>query len=373
MTTTAAGPRTTSAPQVEVVDDLDRAEALAAEWDELAGACGAGPSAWSGYALTWWRHLGRGRLLVVVVRRDGRLVALAPLHERRAGPVGVVRWLGHGIGTVAELLVHPGAAGAGAAEALWAALDSPRRVLQLTESRDGGPGLDAFAAGAGRRTTVERRDRCPVVDPVQDAATHLAHPDRRRMRRTVRVAERRLDTAGASWQVEVADDPASWAALLPAVAAVYDESEAAKPRIHLLSGRWAAFTEAFLADAFESRRALALVGFLDDADQGATPVCFDLLLLSGASGSAATSWVGRFAPRAASWSPGHLLQAAGLDHLAARGVVRLDLGLGDDDYKRRWATGGYDTLEVLHGRRPVVTGAAAVLRRREHGSAGGGS
>ncbi|WP_323792709.1 hypothetical protein, partial [Nocardioides sp.] len=98
---------------------LEAAEALAPEWDALADACEAGPFARPLFALTWWRTLGTGELRVVTVRQDGELVALAPLHRRRVGPLQVVRWLGHGLGTVAEALVRPDRPGADAA--LWGA------------------------------------------------------------------------------------------------------------------------------------------------------------------------------------------------------------------------------------------------------------
>ncbi len=103
----AAGTRTPRA-EVRLVHDPAEAADLVAEWDELAEACGTGPLSRPRYALGWWRTLGRGRLLLATARVDGRLVVLAPLHERRAWPVRRVRWLGHGLGTVAEMLVLPG-------------------------------------------------------------------------------------------------------------------------------------------------------------------------------------------------------------------------------------------------------------------------
>ncbi len=43
---------------------------IAPEWEALADTVGAGPLARPSYALSWWRHLGRGRLLVATVRRE---------------------------------------------------------------------------------------------------------------------------------------------------------------------------------------------------------------------------------------------------------------------------------------------------------------
>ncbi|MCW2813041.1 MAG: hypothetical protein JWN84_496 [Nocardioides sp.] len=168
--------------EIEIVAEAGVAESLVEEWDELALDCGAGPFARPTYALAWWRTLGRGRLLIATVRQEGRLIALAPLHERRLGPLTVARWLGHGLGTVAEVLVRPGVPGA--ATALWASLDSPRRVLQLLDCSGTGSGLVELADRPGLRTAVSSSDSCPFleIDGLVPEAV-LAGPRYRRIRR----------------------------------------------------------------------------------------------------------------------------------------------------------------------------------------------
>ena len=339
--------------ETEVVVRDDLVAALAEEWDALALECGAGPFARPTYALAWWRTLGQGRLLVVTVRSEGRLVALAPLHERRIGPVAVARWLGHGLGTVAEILVRPDVPGA--ATALWAAVDSPRRVLQLLDCSGAGAGLTELAERPGLRTTVSLSDSCPYLDlDGRDPAAVLAAPRYRRLRRALSISERRMAAAGLTWRVEVADDAASWDRLRGPVLEVYDAAEAAQPRHHLLAGPTGAFTDDFVATAVASGEALVVVGFADDR-----PVCFDIVLLTPTAWS---WWVGRFAPDAASFSPGHLLLRAGLSLAAECGVSRIDLLLGDAEYKRRWATDSYPTHDVLSGRRLPVALVNAVVR-----------
>lgn len=70
--------------QIELVSDLGVVERLRERWDELADACAAGPFARPAHGLAWWRHLGRGHLLVGVVRdARGHLVALAPCTSGR--------------------------------------------------------------------------------------------------------------------------------------------------------------------------------------------------------------------------------------------------------------------------------------------------
>ena len=346
--------------EVRLTRDADQVDPLMAEWAELADRCQAGPFARPSYALSWWRHFGaaqRGsRLLIATVRRDGRLVALAPLHERRWGPFLVTRWLGHGLGTVAEALVLPDDEASEYHRVLWTDLmASPGRLLQLIECREGRSGLDVLRdVVPGVRAELRARDRCPVLMVTGDAARHLADPSRSRIRRTVRVAQRRLLEAGRAFRVRVAADLDEFESLLPAVRAVVDASERSSPKQHLLRPPYAGFTLSYLRDEMAARRSLVFVGFIDQR-----PVSVDLVLLANGT---MHSWIGRFDPAVAAFSPGHLLQCAGIDWAAEHGHPRIDLLVGDDDYKRRWATGSYGTVDVTAVRRTTWPAAAGALR-----------
>ena len=57
-------------------------EQLRADWAELAEQVGTRFASRPSYGLSWHRHLARGPLRIATVHRDGRLVALLPLHER---------------------------------------------------------------------------------------------------------------------------------------------------------------------------------------------------------------------------------------------------------------------------------------------------
>ena len=337
------------------ISRLDDAASLHDAWVELADACGAGPFARPLFALTWWRHLGQGSLMVVAVHDGDQLVALAPLHQRRIGPVQVVRWLGHGLGTVAEALVRPGHDDAG--ELLWATAAARGRVLDLIECRDLGP-LPGQGPITGRRAVaLQERDVCPVIDVHGDAEAHLADPACKRVRRTVRVARRRLAEAGHTFGVRVAHDPATLEALLPDVRRVFDVAEADRPRQHLLDGEWAAFTSAIIHDGVATGGVLVLVAYVDDV-----AAAFDIVLLTPGTMS---SWIGRFDPALAAFSPGHLLQCAGLDWADAHGYTTIDLLLGDSFYKRLWAGRSYQTLELLSGPAPARAVLTGVGRLRE--------
>ncbi len=344
-----------------VVDYVAAAEALVPEWNALARACAATPFATPLLSLAWWRHLGQGGLRIVVVRDgEGTLVALAPLHERRVGPVRAVRWLGHGLGTVAEALAHPDHPAA--AEPLWRTAAAGGRVLDLIEAREGRPLPTADTFPRRRAPRVVERDLCPVIDVRGDSGVHLEGPENRRIRRTVTVARRRLEEAGKAFRVEVARDPLALATLWPAVHQVFDAAEAAQPRQHLLRGDWGAFHTAVVEDGVATGAAMVQVAFIDD-----DPVAFEIVLLTEGT---MWSWVKRFEPVSAEFTPGHLLQCAGLDHAAAHGYATFDLLLGDGVHKQMWADRSYRTLGVESGPAPAlaVLHAATAIRSKVRAS-----
>src|SRR3954451_3365201 len=63
---------------------LDSIEPIAPEWDDLAARTRADPFARPGWFRTWWNAFGRGRLEIGVLRDDGRLSGVAPLHRHWA-------------------------------------------------------------------------------------------------------------------------------------------------------------------------------------------------------------------------------------------------------------------------------------------------
>jgi CelD/BcsL family acetyltransferase involved in cellulose biosynthesis len=94
-------------------------------------------------------------------------------------------------------------------------------------------------------------------------------------------------------------------------------------------------------------------------------VAFDVCFVVG---DRVANWLGRFDPVAAELSPGHLLLRSELRWTHEQGHRLLDLLVGDDEYKLRWATGSYGTLHVVGGT-PLglaVGGRAMQVRDRLH-------
>ncbi len=333
---TSAGPATG-----ELVRDLASARALTEEWEELADAAGVGPLSRPAYALSWWEHLGRGRLLVAVVREQGRLTALAALHERRVGPVTVARWLGHGLGTVTEPLVRPGHDAAG--RLLWEALAARGRVLDLVECRAGAPGL-AEVAGTdswGRRTRVRPRDVCLVADLAGDGLGVLRGSSGKNLRKNLKRTDHALAREGLDFRMVVGSEPEGFEALLPDIRTVFDAAEAARPRQHLLRPPFEDFVLDYLRTEVARGRAVACVGYLGDR-----AVVFMITLVSE---HLLSLWITRFDPAVSRHRPGHLLWRETYRWAAGRGLCQVDLLLGESQNKRQWATGCYDTVEISNG------------------------
>jgi CelD/BcsL family acetyltransferase involved in cellulose biosynthesis len=72
--------------QSEILEDLDAAEGISADWDRLAVEAGRPYSA-PAWALAWWRHCAppEGELRLIAARDRDELVGVAPLWATKAG------------------------------------------------------------------------------------------------------------------------------------------------------------------------------------------------------------------------------------------------------------------------------------------------
>jgi hypothetical protein len=211
--------------RVGVIESLAGAEAIAPSWDALAGATAATFSSRPAYCIAWYRHLGKGRLAIVTAHRGERLVAVGAFHLRRVAGVEMVRWLGHGLGPVGELVVDPDDREAGAA--VWKAVASPRRVLELVEYRQGGEGLAALRRSADWDAHLVVHELCPVIELTDvRSIEELQRPALRRM--LVR-ARRKLGDELTLPRSTVVTGRAELEAILPELTELYARAEDATP------------------------------------------------------------------------------------------------------------------------------------------------
>ena len=193
---------------VQVVRDAEAFDALAADWDDLVDRCAAAtPFQSHAWLSSWWRSYGRpGRLRVVTVRQDGRLVAAAPLMLRRLPTPRYVA-VGEGLSDFLDVLLDDAQAEQTApvlARALTRGLrlNRPWAVLDLRELRSGGAAhrLAAHWPGAVRLLPDSLCQYLPGV-PMDEVLDRL--PGRTAQRNRAKL--RKLEAAG----VESRDLPAA--------------------------------------------------------------------------------------------------------------------------------------------------------------------
>ncbi|MFI8083634.1 GNAT family N-acetyltransferase [Kitasatospora sp. NPDC086009] len=145
----AGAPRWTT----ELHREDDALDVLAEEWDDLVTRCRTATffqaAVWQ---RSWWRQYGRpGDLLVLLVRRNGRLVG-AGAFRRRPGPLGGLTGLGDGLIDFTDILLDDSCADRAAAEfAAALPLTRPWHSLELREVHPEAAVQRVFEQWRGRR------------------------------------------------------------------------------------------------------------------------------------------------------------------------------------------------------------------------------
>ncbi|MEB3959661.1 GNAT family N-acetyltransferase [Streptomyces kunmingensis] len=190
-------------PVVTVCTDTAEFGALREEWNRLHRACAtATPFQSHAWLHSWWLSYGRpGRLRVVLVRREGRLVAAAPL-MLRLRPFPALTPLGTAISDFSDILVEDEPAGVRgrAVDALGAALWrlAGRAVIDFREVRPGSTVERLHDRWPGPR---RRLDDSPCLElpalPMDDLVQRLPRPRAQRARAKLR----KLDAMGIERRV----------------------------------------------------------------------------------------------------------------------------------------------------------------------------
>ncbi|GAA0616765.1 GNAT family N-acetyltransferase [Streptomyces crystallinus] len=191
VTTAPAG----TALVAEVCKDGGRFAALAPEWRRLHGRCRtATPFQSHAWLYSWWTSYGvAGRLRVVLVRRDGELVAAAPL-MLAFRPFRTLVPLGGAITDFTDVLLDDACAPE-AARALVAAVREAAggALVDLREVRPGGAAELLHAHWPGVRASLPDSACLELpAAPMDDLLTRLAAKPAQR----VRAKLRRIDTLG---------------------------------------------------------------------------------------------------------------------------------------------------------------------------------
>jgi CelD/BcsL family acetyltransferase involved in cellulose biosynthesis len=170
---------------IETIGDVPTFEQLAPEWSALLADCEADGLflTWE-WMFTWWKHLtGDCKLQITTLRKDGRLIAIAPLALRPASvqqlpPVAALQFLGSGVAgsDYLDLIVRRGHE-AEAVRALAERMSGAGRALALMRMRPAGPAatLVERMQQQGWHTWQGQREMCPFVSlRGQSFETYLA-------------------------------------------------------------------------------------------------------------------------------------------------------------------------------------------------------
>jgi len=317
---------------------------LLPEWRDLyENGAPLNPYASPDWIATWLTHFVRARdLAVTTVRRDGRLIGLAPCYMRRLG--GVLRTVQlAGTVTAPDLTELPQVlSAAGETRSVLRAVlrdwaECPRQWDWLELPLDANQGwFEPQWLGEGRtsRGLVQHKMTRPsVVLPLPEDASLVASALKRNVWESVKRSRNRLDRSGVSWEISVHRDPAAIAAAMPELRRLHTaRSRAAGRRTHpdILADP---AHYAFLAEAV-GRMASAGRAELFTLDAAGTPIAAQLVLHAPAASYLALSGLD---PEWWHASPVTLLQYTAIEQAAERGNREVNLSVGPDVSKLRWS------------------------------------
>jgi CelD/BcsL family acetyltransferase involved in cellulose biosynthesis len=354
-------------PSSEIVDELDSAQALADEWDELAVAQGL-PLCAPGWMLSWWRHRApSGSELRIVAVHDGtQLIGLAPwfIHAGERGRKDL-RFLGAELSDRVDVLCRPGREQEVCGE-LRGAIGQmrPRPDLLAFEAVPAASKWARRLSGgwSGRLRFARYRNSVrvtpvtylPTIPPEEWLIGRSSH-----FRAQMRKLRRKLEAQNGAVR-HVRDDAGVQSAL--------------RSMLKLHAERWEGRGESGLTKpGVAEMLGEAAVALGPDrlrlwmAEVEGEPISVQLLL---AAGGELKAWNGGWSAQYSKLQPPMLTTLAALEDAIARGQSRIDLGAGEHAYKMRFADGGdalvWGGLIVRNGRWPLtrLELAPRVLRYR---------
>jgi CelD/BcsL family acetyltransferase involved in cellulose biosynthesis len=198
------------APPSIAIEEIESAEGLEALrpawealWDRSSRATVFQHPDW---LLAWWRHLGGGELWTLVVRRDGKMIGIAPLFVWSGPQARQVTQVGNGISDRIDLLAAPGLDDEIAAAVLAHLAESPRR-WETADFRDLPIDSALLDARMPDGIVAEVEDDVPShVLALPSGARELRDAIPARLHRTIRARARRLEEeAAVRWEAAEAE------------------------------------------------------------------------------------------------------------------------------------------------------------------------
>lgn len=324
--------------RVEEASSTEELLVLRDEWEELQAA--SAPSnvfLTFEWALAWWRHLGAGRRLRVILERDEHGPrAILPLVEGplwRRGPFRRLQLLGTGLSDRLDWMLR-GEPGPSVERSLLRLLARPVSwdALELRDVPEGSCTVDALptaCARLGLRCEVGPDSESPFLPIESDWETFFASRFGRERRQQIRRKERRL--AGRSPVFNVIDSaPDGGATALERLRAVRQHaSYRGEERASIFNSE---AKRAFFAEVAESfsRRGWLRAAVLDiDGQPAAFRFSFEY------AGTYFDYYHG-FDQGFDALSPGQVLLAHTMEECFRRGLREVDFLRGDEPWKAVW-------------------------------------
>ncbi|MFI6445303.1 GNAT family N-acetyltransferase [Kitasatospora sp. NPDC050543] len=349
----AAGiPAQAAAPRwsTEIRSDDGALDTLAEEWDALAARCRtATPFQAAAWQCSWWSSYGRpGALVVVLVRRDGRLVGAGAF--QRCGPLpGGLRGLGSGLIDFTDVLLDDSCRERAAEEfAAALPLTRPWHSLDLREVHPEAAVQLVFEHWRGRRHRLADSlcQYLPAV-PMEQLLKRLPGKTAQRSR----VKLRKIAECGVEVRPTAPEDvPEAIAGLL---------------RLHFLQWQERGVTREHRTERFARHLTASTAGLV--AGGGAAVhqyrldgelVAVNLLLLCPSFGG--LYMYGAHPRLRERLDIAGLLFGTALDEVVGQGIPVLSLLRGQEPYKQRWRPDRLPNQRLLFGPRRVAP-ALAVL------------
>lgn len=357
--------------EAELITDGNRLEQLAAAWDALAVTCGR-PLVTPAWMLGGWRHLPApgGELRVVAVRDGDELIAVAPFYAEPRGACRIdLRMLGGAMPRVGPIAV-------------------PGREWEAAEQ------VAAALASARPRADVVAIESSPVASHWPTAlADRWPGPTRPPLRRYYTQSSLIVSLSARSFDDWLAGKSGHFRKRMRALRRKFAEAggtvraatqETLRADIETFMQLHAARWEGRGVSAIVARRdeLAALYEEIGRAQLDSGRLRLYVLELNGepiaaelfaAAGGELASINGGFDERHAKLGPSHVAIMHAIEEGIARGDTRLDLGPGDQDFKRRFADGddpvAWTLLIVPRPRMPLtlarVTPTVARIAARE--------
>jgi CelD/BcsL family acetyltransferase involved in cellulose biosynthesis len=341
---------------VEVTDSAGLA-ALEPQWrDLLAQSVDPTPFQSFEWQETWWRHLGSGRLWVLVARDNGVMVGLMPLHitRYRGTPLRQVRFLGAPLSDFQQILAAAGREEA-VRDAFMARLLHHGDHWDLCDFADqrAGTSLTTGEMPKGLRRLLVHHRVCPYIE-LDTSWDVFVKRLSKNMRANVGRRRRQVQK-----QFRAEFDVATAETLPTAMEELYLVHNA-RWRRRGTSGAFAgARKQAFhheVAQRFLARGWLRLHRLRLDGVTRAAFYCFQL-------GPRVYYYLSGFDVAFGKYSIGNVLMAQAIERAIGDGAREFDFLRGDETYKLAWGAEERRTLRLILGREAL----RSTLALKAHG------